>query len=111
MTKLDLQYTVSDKIPDSNNELRVYIFRIIQELLSNGVKHAMGSKVTLKIDYLSGNIVIAYNDDGPGFTPDYESKGIGLGNMRERIILLNGKIRTNTTPGYGTDHEITIPWC
>jgi signal transduction histidine kinase len=109
MTHLDLEYQAPDEYPAIPKETKIHIFRIIQELLSNAVKHAPGSKVVLDVSFSTDYLILTYNDDGPGFSEEKDNNGVGLSNLFERIKLLNGRIELNTTPGFGTYYSIKIP--
>jgi signal transduction histidine kinase len=109
MTHLNLEFQAPDEYPAIPKETKIHIFRIIQELLSNAVKHAPGSKVVLDVSFSTDYLILTYNDDGPGFSEEKDNNGVGLGNLFERIKLLNGGIELNTTPGFGTYYLIKIP--
>lgn len=110
MTRLILEYHAPDQFPDLSRDVKIHLFRILQELLSNAVKHAPMAKIYLEIYFTAGQLNIMYNDDGPGFS-NMETKhhGIGLSNISERIKLLNGQLVFESYPGFGTDFKITIP--
>ena len=92
----------------------LFIFRIVQEVLNNIVKHAAASAIDIDIHYNSGKLKIEILDNGQGFDPAIidkttnQRKGIGLHNMFNRISLVNGKIHFNTQPGKGTLVQIEI---
>jgi signal transduction histidine kinase len=109
MTHLNLEFQAPDEYPAIPKETNIHIFRIIQELLSNAVKHAPRSKVELDISFSTDYLILTYNDDGPGFSKEKDNNGVGLCNLFERIKLLKGRIELNTTPGFGTYYSIKIP--
>jgi signal transduction histidine kinase len=87
-------------------------YRLIQEALSNVVKHANASVVTvsLKLDQSSGgrlDIVVA--DDGVGFDSAGASSGIGIVGMRERVAALNGQLNFRSCINTGTEISVSIP--
>ena len=92
----------------------LFIFRIVQELLNNIVKHAAATIIHININYISGRLKIEIIDNGKGFDPTMinnltiKPKGIGLYNMLNRITLVNGKIQFNSEPGKGTIVNIEI---
>jgi signal transduction histidine kinase len=91
------------------------LFRIVQELLNNIVKHAKASAVDIRICYYPDKLCIIVKDNGQGFDPEMfqannaSRKGIGLSNMRNRMTLINGSLVINSTPGNGTDVTIELP--
>lgn len=87
----------------------VALFRVIQEALTNVQKHAEAKKVLVKMEQLNNKITILIKDDGRGFNyrsmkqcKDKDREHYGLINMRERVQILNGKFKINSTPGKGT---------
>jgi len=88
------------------------VFRIVQELLNNIVKHAGASTVEINIAYGPAQVVITVKDNGKGFDANADSntqKGLGLANMRTRMALINGQININSKPGQGTIATIELP--
>lgn len=110
LTGLDLEFHQPSPYPKISKETSIHLFRIVQELLTNAVKHAEGSKVSLSIAAENSSLVVKYSDNGPGFDLKSASgKGMGLSNLNERVILLGGSIETDSRPGFGTFCQITIP--
>lgn len=89
-------------------ELAVY--RIVQELMTNVVKHADAQKASVSIDINNENILIKVTDDGIGFQAIRKGRsGIGLASIRSKLSLLSGSINVQSEPGKGTNVEINIP--
>ncbi len=92
-------------------EVTLNIYRIIQELINNTLKHAHAKKINLEVtevnkEYLS----IIYSDDGIGMdSKPKATEGIGLTNIRTRIDKLNGTLDLETTKQKGTTFIIEIP--
>ena len=93
------------------NELAISAYRIVQEALSNVMKHAGASnaQVTLVLDDEHDVLRIAVEDDGQGFDPAVSSEGIGIIGMRERVYALHGTMAVRSAPQRGTTVEITLP--
>jgi PAS domain S-box-containing protein len=87
------------------------IFRIIQESLTNIVRHAQASKVTLKLDRHKEFLTICIQDDGRGIAHAelHKERSFGLVGMRERVRAMQGEISITGELGHGTLIEITIP--
>ena len=110
MTGLDLELQAPEKYPEMSRELKIHLFRIVQELLTNAMTHASDSRVRLTIAFDETRMSLNYNDDGPGFDRGKtDGNGTGLSNILERVTLLNGKVELDSRPGFGTDYAITIP--
>ena len=95
-----------------NKDYQIYIFRIIQEGLTNIVKHAQAQKASLEMYFNDDKIKITIADDGIGFDKNkidiLNSKG--LSNIKNRILLLSGKLNIQSEKGKGTKITIEIPY-
>ncbi|MCL6603928.1 MAG: sensor histidine kinase [Paenibacillus sp.] len=87
-----------------------HLFRIVQEAISNTLRHAKAEKLEIRLIRRGDTVRMSLRDDGIGFEMD-ESKqtSYGLSNMQERIIETGGSIQFITAPGKGTRIEITVP--
>ena len=91
-------------------EIEINTYRIVQELLSNVLKHAEASEMTVQVIKKDNNLNILVEDDGKGFDPNktrYE--GIGLKNVQARIDKLDGELSIDSGKGSGTTVNIDIP--
>jgi two-component system, NarL family, sensor histidine kinase UhpB len=93
------------------NELAISAYRIVQEALSNVMKHSNAgfARVDLALSDDETALHIEVQDDGDGFDPAVASEGIGIIGMRERVHALDGSIRVQSAPGAGTLVAITLP--
>jgi two-component system sensor histidine kinase UhpB len=93
------------------NELAISAYRIVQEALSNIMKHASATsaEVTLVLDAAGQVLRIEVEDNGQGFDPASSSEGIGIIGMRERVYALNGTITVRSAPERGTTLAIALP--
>lgn len=93
------------------NTLEISIFRIIQELTTNIIKHANASKATIGITKHEDTLSIIVEDNGDGFTPsgNLNKDGMGLGSIERRIEHQDGSMEIDTTLGKGTTILIDIP--
>jgi signal transduction histidine kinase len=82
--------------------IKINIYRIIQETLQNIDKYAQASKVNLKMNKYENEIHITISDNGIGFNPNTNKKGIGLNNMRKRMEEINGQFLLESTRKKGT---------
>ena len=86
------------------------LFRIVQEALTNCVKHAHASNVTIRLRTGGPHLVsLTIADDGIGFDFDVQSKcGLGVLTMRERAEFMGGRFTVDTRPGEGTRIEVLV---
>jgi signal transduction histidine kinase len=90
-------------------EMETALFRVVQESLTNVVKHSHASTVSIVLTRRGDSVAVVVEDDGAGFDPDASSDGIGLLGMRERLAILDGKLEVESTPGNGTTLVAEIP--
>ncbi len=92
-----------------NNDFQLAIYRIIQEALSNIVKHSEANNVDIQIIQHDASLNVMIEDDGKGFDVATENKGLGLRNIKERTANLNGICKIDSNPGSGTSIIINLP--
>jgi signal transduction histidine kinase len=91
-------------------EVETAIYRIVQESLTNVVKHAHASSVSVVLTRGDGRIKAVIEDDGTGFAPEtIGESGIGLVGMRERIELLDGSLTVESSERSGTTVAVEVP--
>jgi len=73
-------------------QLETTIYRLIQESLTNVIKHAQASRVRVSVSAIDGEVRIEVHDNGVGFDPGERTQGFGLAGMRERVYLAGGAI-------------------
>jgi len=92
-------------------KIKLVIFRIIQEQVTNALKHAEATNIFIDLVAEPGMIELSISDDGKGFDLEHikTKKGVGLKNIANRVELVNGKIRLESAPGKGCKLRISIP--
>jgi two-component sensor histidine kinase len=91
-----------------NTNITITVFRIIQELISNSLKHSKANIISLHINSFEDLINIVYEDNGKGFTWQDQGKGLGLYNIESRLQSLNGQLRFDSGD-FGISYAIDIP--
>ena len=97
-----------ERLPE-NTEIMIY--RIVQEMINNTIKHAKASEITFELSWNKNEIHMVYEDNGIGFNPEdkLEDKGLGLAGIRSRTDLLRGKMEIEAEKGKGTRYTFRIP--
>lgn len=93
-------------------KLEFAIYRIVQELLNNIIKHADATEASVMIKQHKDTISLIVSDNGVGFQellPRRVGNGMGLKNIRNRVKLLEGRFTLNSSPGAGSRVTITLP--
>ncbi|MEF3304766.1 sensor histidine kinase [Paenibacillus sp. GYB003] len=92
-----------------------HLFRIVQELLNNARKHSQATLVTIRLSLEKGNFQLHYEDNGIGFDPDagrtadIRTSGVGIEQLRSRILFLRGGLELNAKKGEGVRMRISFP--
>ncbi len=112
-TQIDVDFRATGletRLPD---DVEVVVYRIIQEALTNVVKHANATHVDVSLARENGIVSASVIDNGCGFNLETvrrsQDRGLGLFGMQERVSLVGGTFRIITQPGQGTRVTISIP--
>ncbi|MEM9361580.1 MAG: ATP-binding protein [Bacteroidota bacterium] len=89
--------------------IKIEIYAIVQELITNTLKHANAKSIELHINLDNAILSVLYEDDGVGFDTQKTSKGIGLSNIEDRLTSLNGHLNIDSILNRGTAVTIEIP--
>jgi PAS domain S-box-containing protein len=92
-----------------DEDLKLNIYRIIQEQINNILKYAAASEATISNNENNGTVYLSIMDNGKGFDPLIKRKGIGISNIINRIESYNGEVIVESSPGKGCKLEIRIP--
>ncbi|WP_079478160.1 sensor histidine kinase [Halobacillus salinus] len=88
----------------------VALFRLLQEAVQNALKHAEATEIKVKVEMTHNATTIIVKDDGKGFDPsEKKEQSFGLVGMRERVDMLDGEMKIDSSPGKGTMVTILIP--
>jgi signal transduction histidine kinase len=91
-------------------EVETALYRIVQESLTNVVKHADARRVSVVATRKRDSVSVVVEDDGVGFEPERAREGgLGLLGMRERVALLGGRVTVESRPGAGTTFVAEVP--
>ena len=87
-----LDLPMRDESPGSR-DLETAIYRLVQESLTNVVRHASASNILVTALDSGANVTVEVSDDGVGFDPEAQTSGFGLPGMRERVFLMGGTLK------------------
>ena len=91
-------------------EIETALYRIVQEALTNVVKHAQASTISVVLTKRGDSVTALIEDDGQGFEASGGSgDGLGLLGIRERIALLRGRVAVESSEGSGTTVVVEVP--
>jgi signal transduction histidine kinase len=106
-----IEAQLESRLPDGRlpNEVETVLYRVVQEALTNIVKHARAQRVSVVLQTKPSTVTAVIEDDGRGFpTGETSSEGIGLIGMRERVGLVGGRLEVESSPS-GTTIVVEVP--
>ncbi|HFD0831209.1 TPA: two-component system sensor histidine kinase LiaS, partial [Enterococcus faecium] len=106
--QISLKWDVEDvKLTSSIED---HLFRIVQELLSNTLRHAKANELEVYLHKIDNNLLLRIIDDGTGFNMNETKTGsYGLNNIKERVAGIGGTVKIISFKGQGTSVEIKVP--
>lgn len=93
-----------------SEELTICLYRIVQEALTNILKHAGAHKVDVALEYVEDQIILSIKDDGRGAKQGSLVKGLGIQGMEERIRSVGGSLEIQFTLRKGSHLKAVVPW-
>ena len=108
---IEISFSVhpEDAINSLAENLKVEVYRILQELLTNCLKHANATTIEVLLNLIEDQLQLIYEDNGQGFDPKTTVQGIGLKNLKNRTEYLQGSLHIDSSPKRGTAITIEIP--
>lgn len=109
-TGLPVIFEADASLPELPDTYTITLYRILQEALTNVVKHAQASQVWVELSLEDDLITLTVQDNGVGFSQEQDTaNGIGLAGLHERITIAGGTLTITTTPGRGTILSARFP--
>jgi len=109
---LPVSCDADESMKELSPEAALGLYRIAQEALGNAAKHSAAKKVEVRLTRSNGTVCLSVSDDGLGCAPDQlgKSGGVGVINMRERVLQLHGTFEFKSEPGRGTRVTAEVPF-
>jgi ligand-binding sensor domain-containing protein/signal transduction histidine kinase len=110
-----LKIVVEGKVSELNGETEIVAFRLVQEAVTNVIRHAGATRVDVSVRQMGAALDLFIKDDGRGFdvrdTMDRAAsgKGLGLPGMQERVQILGGEFEIRSIEGSGTEITVRLP--
>lgn len=113
MEVVQFELTATGEGPDPAHQVKIILYRVIQEMITNAMKHAQCSQIKVQLDWSMPELIVTVGDNGRGFVPQGQSTGdatgVGLSHIRNRIGMINGHIQLTSSPETGTQYVIRCP--
>lgn len=99
--KIDIEHDI-EEIHYLTKTEDLHVFRIVQELINNAVRHGKAKLITLLVENTETGFDLHFRDDGKGFNQDKKKSGIGLQNIQSRVDILSGTFTIKSVPNKGS---------
>ncbi|MCC6766537.1 MAG: PAS domain S-box protein [Deltaproteobacteria bacterium] len=101
---------VPTPIPRLGDDVEVAVYRIVQEAITNALRHANAHEIVVTLAAAEGVLTVEIRDDGGGFEPQTRQRdALGLVSMEERALAIGGRMQVVSAPGRGTTILVTCP--
>lgn len=107
--KIGISFFNEPLINKTNNSIQTHLYKILQELIANTIKHAKASTIDIQLNAHTDMINLLFEDNGKGFIYNEKVNGIGLKNIKERVTKINGTLVIDSRINHGTLINITLP--
>ena len=108
--ELSISFTITGGSRPLPGRVEVGVYRIVQEGITNIIRHAQAKQVEINVAITPKQIRLTIEDDGRGFDPTQTPPGhYGLAGLNERVKLLGGNMKLETSPGQGVRLEVAVP--
>lgn len=103
-----VSFSAQENLPQLENEKHIILFRMIQEIINNIIKHASAKEIKFSAIQSDSLIEVKIEDDGKGFDMNSVTKGAGLQNLESRSKMIGANMYIHTVPGSGTCVTIAV---
>ncbi len=101
---------VAEPLPQLGAAQSICAYRILQEALTNAIRHAAASQIAVSVNTESGELVVSVRDDGVGLAAGWNESGhYGVRGMRERAVASGGSLQLHSQPDAGTELIARLP--
>lgn len=107
--KINLIIVQNSTLPELSHEVKIDIYRVIQEFISNAIKHGDAKKIMVTFSGNKKILKILLVDNGKGFNSKQSGSGMGLQNVESRVKSHSGSLKIASNIGKGTSYTIAIP--
>ena len=108
--EIDSRLEVEGDFSDLGDDAQLVVYRVAQEGLNNAARHSGAKRVEVRLRRSEdGGVVLEVADDGRGFAFDESERGLGIGGMRERALMVGGELTIESRPGAGTTVRLDVP--
>jgi two-component system, NarL family, sensor histidine kinase UhpB len=94
---------------DLDDDVQLVVYRVAQEALTNATRHSEARRIAVSLRRSGRGVELEVADDGRGFAFEQSERGLGIGGMRERALLIGAELTIESRPGHGTTVRLLVP--
>src|SRR5215218_6523589 len=108
--EIEASLRVEGDFSDLGEDAQLVVYRVAQEALSNAGRHSSAERIEVRLRRTdAGGVALEVTDDGRGFAFDESERGLGIGGMRERALLIGAELTIESRPDSGTTVRLNVP--
>jgi two-component system, NarL family, sensor histidine kinase UhpB len=106
---LEAALTTEGDFSDLDDDVQLVVYRVAQEALTNAARHSEAQRIRVSLRRAGQGVELEVGDDGRGFAFEQSERGLGIGGMRERALLVGAELTIESRPGHGTTVRLSVP--
>jgi two-component system, NarL family, sensor histidine kinase UhpB len=106
---LSAELTTEGDFSDLDDDVQLVVYRVAQESLTNAARHSEAQRIAVALRRFGDAVELEVADDGRGFAFEQSERGLGIGGMRERALLIGASLTIESRPGHGTTVRLSVP--
>jgi two-component system, NarL family, sensor histidine kinase UhpB len=106
---LETELTTGGDFSDLDDDVQLVVYRVAQEGLTNAARHSGAKRIAISLRRTGRGVELEVADDGRGFAFEQSERGLGIGGMRERALLIGAELTIESRPGDGTTVRLLVP--
>jgi two-component system, NarL family, sensor histidine kinase UhpB len=105
---LSAELTTEGDFSDLDDDVQLVVYRVAQESLTNAARHSEAQRIAVTLRRSGDAVELEVADDGRGFAFEQSERGLGIGGMRERALLIGAELTIESRPGEGTTVRLSV---
>jgi two-component system sensor histidine kinase UhpB len=106
---LEAELTADGDFSDLDDDIQLVVYRVAQEALTNAARHSEAARIAVTLRRSDDGVELGVADNGRGFAFEQSERGLGIGGMRERALLIGAELTIESRPGHGTRVRLSVP--
>src|SRR5262249_2962496 len=105
---LEASLATEGSFSDLDDDVQLVVYRVAQEAITNAARHGEAGRIEVTLMRTEAGVTLEVADDGRGFAFEQSERGLGIGGMRERALLVGGELTIESRPGQGTTVRLEV---